>query len=149
MRTVIDIMIENTATEKTQPVPLMLDLERVAQILSISKRQLYKWSRQSNPPCFPCIMIGRSVRYLVREVEEWTRQVALRGAVDDRELARITTDLIKQRPGPYNGGQNEHTALSSLCQRAPKAPVSHKGKGQRTLERFRKYVEASVGEHGS
>lgn len=142
-------MADQASAEKLKPELLLVDLDQVAQMVSFSKRQLYKWSRQSDPPCFPSVTIGHSVRYLVQEVEEWTRQVALRGAVDDHELARITSDLIKQRPGPYSGEQNEHSASSSLCRHAPKAPVSHKGKGQRTLERFQKYVEASVGEHGS
>ena len=42
-----------------------------------------------------------------------------------------------------------YAAIIVLCQHVPKAPVSRKGKGQRTPERFQKYVEASVGERGS
>ena len=124
--------------------PILITAEEAAEITAFSERQIKKWSTECDSPCIPYIKINRSTRYLREEIEAWLYQVVQRGTVDDRELALITSDLMKQRPGPYNDGRNGHNASSSLCHYGPEAPGSHKGKGQNKQVKSRKCAEGDA-----
>jgi excisionase family DNA binding protein len=64
-------------TEKTVPPAMLIDTREAARLLSISPRTLWQLTKQKQ---VPAVRIGRSVRYRVVDLENWTRSTNIQGA---------------------------------------------------------------------